>query len=61
MSKMGALYLAIQEEIISSNNKIYDPDCDYCIAHYKKFAPSHYASKFCESGGRNHCTCDICF
>lgn len=23
--------------------------------------PSHSASSRCESGGRNHCTCDTCF
>ena len=25
------------------------------------FEPHHRASPNCESGGRDHCTCDICF
>ena len=25
------------------------------------FGPRHNASRRCESGGYNHCTCDICF
>lgn len=25
------------------------------------FVPQHFASPRCQSGGRNHCTCDICF
>ena len=39
-----------------------DPDCSYC-AKFKPGAmmPPHDASPNCESGRRNHCTCDTCF
>lgn len=51
---------------------IIDPDCKSCIElFYKKIlagesfhsihAPRHHAMKQCESGKRNHCTCDTCF
>jgi len=61
MSKMSQLYLDIQEEIINSKSTVYDPNCSECIANYKQFYTQHYASSDCESGKRNHCTCDICF
>ena len=65
MSKMGQLYLEIQEEMIKENmlhGKIkYDIECNYCVSHYKQHAPYHFASDRCESGKRDHCTCDICF
>lgn len=37
-------------------------DCPYC-AHYTpaEMFPPHDASPRCESGRRDHCTCDICF
>jgi hypothetical protein len=43
------------------------PDCAGCKERYDAphpvgvFAPSHKATKGCKSGGRNHCTCDMCF
>jgi hypothetical protein len=62
MSKMSALYLEAQQEIINSKNANYDAECNYCVSHYRdSMAPSHYASSRCESGGHDHCTCDICF
>lgn len=62
MSKSSTNYLEIQQEIINSNNKNYDPDCEYCVSHYReRISPPHYASKTCQSGGWNHCTCDTCF
>ena len=36
MSKSNAQYLEIQQEIINSNNKNYDSDCEYCISHYRE-------------------------
>lgn len=39
-------------------------DCEACmneLARGSLFFPSHNASPRCESGGRNHCTCDVCF
>lgn len=38
--------------------------CLYCDEHRRrgdKFLPPHDASERCESGKRNHCTCDVCF
>lgn len=36
--------------------------CTYCDAHRADaMMPPHDASFRCESGGHNHCTCDICF
>ena len=37
-------------------------DCTYCAAHKPgEMMPPHDASPRCESGKRNHCTCDTCF
>ncbi len=36
-------------------------DCPLCIANKGKFYPDHTASSSCESGKRDHCTCDKCF
>ncbi len=37
-------------------------DCEYC-KKLREFSggPRHRASSRCESGGRPHCTCDVCF
>jgi len=35
--------------------------CSYCEAEKTDFHPSHDASPNCQSGGRNHCSCDVCF
>ena len=37
-------------------------DCAYCAEHKPSdFFPAHDASNNCESGKRDHCTCDTCF
>lgn len=37
-------------------------ECKFCDAHGDNdMMPSHDASPRCESGKRNHCTCDTCF
>lgn len=37
-------------------------ECSCCDQHRNdKMMPSHTASDRCESGKRNHCTCDTCF
>lgn len=38
-----------------------EDNCSYCIENIGKPVPRHEASSSCESGKRNHCTCDICF
>jgi hypothetical protein len=47
---------------------LLDPNCPGCRERYESaskpcdvFAPSHKASERCESGGRPHCTCDVCW
>ena len=37
------------------------PDCDRCFTGSVFGGPGHYASRFCRSGQRPHCTCDTCF
>lgn len=39
-------------------------ECVYCDKERKRrndFHPSHQPMGSCQSGGRNHCTCDTCF
>lgn len=37
-------------------------ECAYCDqCRTDSMMPSHTASSHCESGKRNHCTCDACF
>lgn len=46
-----------------------EPGCPTCERTYESMRagkgrpmmPSHKASSGCESGSRNHCTCDTCF
>lgn len=36
--------------------------CAYCDQNRDEaMMPAHHASLRCESGGRDHCTCDVCF
>ena len=38
-------------------------NCKYCqeIKASGGFGPPHFASPNCQSGRRNHCSCDTCF
>ena len=36
-------------------------DIVICGCDPEAFAPPHFASAHCESGKRNHCSCDRCF
>lgn len=37
-------------------------ECKYCQENKNSYMfPNHFASNRCESGKRNHCTCDVCF
>lgn len=39
-------------------------NCRYCVNELRngnRHFPAHNASLCCESGGKNHCTCDICY
>jgi len=35
--------------------------CEFCAETEGQPAPRHFASERCESGRRNHCSCDVCF
>jgi hypothetical protein len=35
--------------------------CQTCREDQENVGPPHFASPYCESGGRNHCSCDFCF
>jgi len=36
-------------------------NCKQCEENKGKIYPDHFANKQCESGKRDHCTCDVCF
>lgn len=38
-----------------------DPTCALCTADWKGFHPPHQPSDRCQSGKRQHCSCDTCF
>lgn len=53
----------ITEERITFYQREYVEGCATCD-HIKAsggFGPNHDASRGCESGKHNHCTCDFCF
>jgi hypothetical protein len=58
----GHLYTDPECPIRKTMKVTHDPTCTYC-QQFKPgdMFPSHEASKRCQSGGRNHCTCDTCF
>lgn len=37
------------------------PSCRTIREEHGGFGPPHFASPRCESGGREHCACDVCF
>jgi hypothetical protein len=37
------------------------PYCVSCLSKGDKYFPRHNASMNCESGGHDHCSCDICY
>ena len=39
-------------------------NCNYCIKSKESgdtMMPPHFASRRCQSGNHNHCTCDACY
>jgi len=43
---------------------VFIDGCKYCQDCKEKgetLMPPHFAKLRCESGGKEHCTCDICF
>ena len=37
------------------------PTCQNIRQEHDGFGPPHYASVRCQSGGHEHCSCDVCF
>lgn len=53
----------LSTQFIRPEDEAVEP-CDYCTSEAERgnrFFPYHYASGRCQSGMRNHCTCDTCF
>ena len=55
----GRIYEARQ--YIQRRHKLPPGECSYCDGEKGDFHPPHDASRGCESGGHNHCSCDNCF
>ena len=52
------------EEVTAAQHRYRRPvgGCSYCDeCRHDNMMPSHTASPRCESGKRNHCTCDACY
>ena len=51
------------KEAVAKARKDEIANCEYCkeLAAKGGWGPSHFASPNCQSGRRNHCTCDTCF
>jgi hypothetical protein len=46
------------------NGKAPEGECVYCDAERaagNRYHPRHNAKDTCQSGKRNHCTCDTCY
>jgi hypothetical protein len=60
---MRSLLPPTSKQFISAEDEAVAP-CTYCTSEAaigNSFFPYHYASGACQSGMRNHCTCDTCY
>lgn len=51
-------------KVYKGTQVLRDADCPICLPAMQgveKMVPYHEASPRCESGKRNHCSCDTCF
>jgi hypothetical protein len=58
------LNIKLKDPVYINRRVSRDPGCAYCkelLAEGTDFAPPHEASQRCQSGKRNHCSCDTCF
>lgn len=56
--------IPIKPEPQKRRHKLLKGECAYCDRERKdnnNYHPSHDAGPFCESGKREHCSCDLCF
>lgn len=54
----------LSDDEMRQHDGSYDPNCTGCTFERDRgntFYPRHKASDRCESGKRNHCSCDACF
>jgi hypothetical protein len=59
--EFNAFLQRTHEEHVRPTRRHKVPGCSYCDGEKTSFHPSHDASSRCESGKRNHCSCDACF
>ena len=58
----SAFVIALRAQVRSERrHKLPTGECPFCDGETTDFHPSHDASPRCESGKRNHCSCDSCF
>ena len=53
--------LRSERTVVASGRRHDVPGCPRCDREPTVYHPSHDASSRCESGGREHCSCDVCF
>lgn len=51
----------IERESKNQSRQLEENNCGYCRDNKGKMHPPHNASSHCESGKKNHCSCDRCF
>jgi len=49
------------DAVVNGVRRAIEADCVHCQKYKAEYGPRHFASSRCESGGRAHCTCDVCF
>lgn len=52
---------SVRKRLSPTGRVAIDETCETCRTYRGQMAPPHQASKNCESGGHDHCTCDVCF
>ncbi len=56
------IHSAAETAVRDRRRIVTEEGCPTCAELARgSFGPPHDASPRCESGKRNHCTCDICF
>ncbi len=49
-------------ECFGKGYTLHSPNCPFCDEHKgDPMMPAHHASRNCRSGGKDHCTCDVCY
>lgn len=62
VAQMKKVFDEANAKVKARRSRAPEGECAYCDAHHpSEMMPHHDASPRCESGKRNHCTCDTCF